>query len=207
VPPTGHAFTCLAHMRGKYENCIQQDDLEKHMWSIWTEPNFAIGERAVFLETPAGNILWDCIANLDQKTVDFIKDKGGLKAMVVSHPHFWTTVLDWAQEFDCPLYLASDEAGWLCREDKEGRTRWIQETSKEIVPGVTAVKLGGHFPGSMILHWDGKIFTADTIAVTLASITAPCISPDFTADSTAVGPISRSPTRRCEHVLVHVGIP
>lgn len=93
--------------------------------------------------------------------------------MVVSHPHFWTSMLDWAQEFDCPLYLASDEASWLCREDKEKRIRWIEDITQEIVPGVTAVKLGGHFPGSMILHWEGQIFTADTIAVTLSGLYRP----------------------------------
>lgn len=110
VPPTGHSFTSLAQLRGKYENQIRQDEVEKRIWSIWTEPSFAIGERAVFLQTESGNVLWDCIANLDQKTVDFIRSKEGVKAMVVSHPHFWTSMLDWAQEFDCPLYLASDEA-------------------------------------------------------------------------------------------------
>lgn len=137
------------------------------MWSIWTEPSFAIGERAIFLETPGGNVLWDCIANLDQRTVDFIKSKGGIQAMIVSHPHFYTSMLDWAEEFECPLYLAADESGWLCRTDKGNRIKWIHSTTEEILPGVNAIKLGGHFPGSMVLHWDGKIFTADTIAVTL----------------------------------------
>jgi glyoxylase-like metal-dependent hydrolase (beta-lactamase superfamily II) len=30
------------------------------------------------------------------------------------------------------------------------------------VPGVTAIKVGGHFEGSMVLHWDGHLFIADT---------------------------------------------
>jgi len=30
------------------------------------------------------------------------------------------------------------------------------------VPGVTAIKVGGHFEGSMVLHWDGHLFVADT---------------------------------------------
>ena len=162
-------------MRDTYENQIRQDEVDRRMWSIWTEPAFAIGERAMFLETPAGNILWDCVANLDQKTVDFVKSKGGIKAMVVSHPHFWTSHLDWAKEFDCPLYLSADEAEWLCREDQEGRIKWIKGITEEIIPGVTAVKLGGHFPGSLVLHWDGKLFTADTIAITLVR----CISPSL----------------------------
>lgn len=31
---------------------------------------FAIGQRAILLLTPHGNVLWDCITYLDQETVD-----------------------------------------------------------------------------------------------------------------------------------------
>lgn len=170
VPPTGHSFTTLAQMRSKYSNRIEQDPFDERIWSIWTEPAFAIGQHAMLLQTPAGNVLWDCIAYLDQATVDFINSKGGLKAMVVSHPHFWTSHLDLAEEFNWPLYLSAEESGWLCREDKAGRIRWITGLTQEILPGFTAVKLGGHFPGSLVLHWEDNIFTADTIAVTLVSL-------------------------------------
>lgn len=36
-------------------------------------------------------------------------------------------------------------------------------TSRAILPGVTAIKTGGHFPGSLVLHWEKKLFLADTI--------------------------------------------
>jgi hypothetical protein len=41
----------------------------------------------------------------------------------------------------------------------------------ELLPGVTVVRCGGHFPGSSVLHWadgaggKGALFTADTINV------------------------------------------
>ena len=125
--------------------------------------------------------------------MDFIWSKGGLKAIVLSHPHFWTSHLDWAKEFDCPVYLAKDDKEWLQREDVDGRRRLIEGIVEEIIPGVKAVRLGGHFPGSLILHWNGHIFTADTIAVTLVSIHFPVPyvqedslttqSPAFTAET------------------------
>lgn len=34
-----------------------------------------------------------------------------------------------------------------------------------ILPGVTAILAGGHFPGSMLLHWRSVLFIADTIFV------------------------------------------
>lgn len=35
--------------------------------------------------------------------------------------------------------------------------------AENVLPGVTAVKTGGHFPGSLVLHWEKKLFIADTI--------------------------------------------
>ena len=36
-------------------------------------------------------------------------------------------------------------------------------TTEEVLPGITAIKTGGHFPGSLVLHWEKKLFIADTI--------------------------------------------
>ena len=35
--------------------------------------------------------------------------------------------------------------------------------TEEVLPGVTAIKTGGHFSGSLVLHWERKLFIADTI--------------------------------------------
>jgi hypothetical protein len=40
---------------------------------------FAINQRALLLRTPHGNILWDCIANLDPATQTLITALGGLR--------------------------------------------------------------------------------------------------------------------------------
>lgn len=42
----------------------------------------------------------------------------------------------------------------------------IRESYATILPGITAIKCGGHFPGSLVLHWTenhGILFIADTI--------------------------------------------
>jgi glyoxylase-like metal-dependent hydrolase (beta-lactamase superfamily II) len=38
----------------------------------------------------------------------------------------------------------------------------LQKQYEEVVEGVTAIQVGGHFDGSMVLHWDGHLFIADT---------------------------------------------
>jgi len=102
VPPTGQAFTTLAELKkGGYENRWKQIDGDDRFWSIWTEPKVAIGQRAILVRTPLGNILWDCITYLDAETIDRINGMGGLAAIVISHPHCrYSHVI-----FTCCLYL------------------------------------------------------------------------------------------------------
>jgi len=135
---------------------------EDRMWSIWTEPKFAIGQRAILIQTDNGLVLWDCLTYLDDETVDFVKSKGDLKAIVISHPHYYSTHLDWAQAFDCSIYTAKDDEEWFNRTDKQGRRKLISGGTEEIIDGVTAIKIGGHFPGSLILHWENKLMIADS---------------------------------------------
>ncbi|EME44129.1 hypothetical protein DOTSEDRAFT_71814 [Dothistroma septosporum NZE10] len=163
VPPNGQSWTSLAQMRGKFHNVFKQDDVESRMTSIITEPKFAIGQRCILLETPDGNVLWDCIAFLDQETVDYIKSKGNLKAIVISHPHYYTTHLDWAKTFDCPVYFAKDDERWVNQPDPEERRKLFATVSEPIVDDVVAIRTGGHFPGSLCLLWDKKLFIADTL--------------------------------------------
>ena len=92
-----------------------------------------------------------------------INSKGGLKAIVISHPHFYTTHLEWARIFSCPVYVAIEDEKWLNRADHEGIRKFIRDPTMQILPGVTAIKTGGHFDGSMVLHWNNKLFIADSL--------------------------------------------
>ncbi|MCJ1242885.1 hypothetical protein MMC30_000081 [Trapelia coarctata] len=165
VPPTGQAFTTLREMReGKYENKWKQDEVDKRVWSVWTEPKFGIGERAILLQAAGGNVLWDLIAYLDEGTIEKIKSLGGLKAIVISHPHYYTTYTEWARAFGCPVYISAEDEKWLDRMDaRDVERRIIKGGTETIVEGVTAIKTGGHFDGSLVLHWDEKLFIADTL--------------------------------------------
>jgi len=73
--------------------------------------------------------------------------------------------MDWARTFNCPIYLSAEDQEWLCRVDDfyHPARSFITSTTQEILPGVTAIKTGGHFPGSLVLHWENKLFIADTM--------------------------------------------
>lgn len=157
VPPSGQSWTTLEELQTTHKNEFKQDENDKRIWSIFSTPQMAIGQRAVFIQTESGNVLWDCISLLDQDTIDFIKSHGGLAAIAISHPHFYSTHLEWAREFYCPVYLAYDDQEWLNRRDTENRRIFFQGETQEILPSVTMIKLGGHFPGSSVLHWNNNI--------------------------------------------------
>src|SRR5580704_15916369 len=62
----GQEWTTLSAMAGKYENNFEQD--EERVVSIRTEPKFGIGQRAQVIQTPNGNVLWECVSLLDEAT-------------------------------------------------------------------------------------------------------------------------------------------
>jgi hypothetical protein len=140
---------------------------EPGLTGIGTDPAFAIGQRPILARTPAGNILWDCMAWLDGEVERVVRDRGGLAAIAISHPHFHTTMVEWADRFDVPIWLHEDDRPWVMRPSQRVRF-WAGETHP-LAPGATVVRLGGHFPGSTVLHWEhaedghGVLLTGDTI--------------------------------------------
>jgi glyoxylase-like metal-dependent hydrolase (beta-lactamase superfamily II) len=177
VPPTGQAFTTLTKLKeAGHQNKWKQFSGDDRFWSIWTEPKVAIGQRAVLIRTPLGNVLWDCITFLDAETVERIRGMGGLAAIVISHPHYYTTHLEWAETFGCPVYLSREDREWLNRVDRLGKARkFVEGTDEEVEVrgekmGVKALKLGGHFPGSLVCLAHGRLLVADTLVTTPAGL-------------------------------------
>jgi len=150
VPPTGQSWTTLTSLAARNFNAWRQH--EPGLIGIGTQPSFAIGQRALLVCTPHGNLLWDCISMLDAATVALIKGLGGLKAIAISHPHFYSTMVEWSRAFgDVPVHLHAADQQWIMRPDPAIRL-WEGDTL-EILPDVTMIRGGGHFPGGSMLHW------------------------------------------------------
>jgi hypothetical protein len=66
IPPEGQSWTTLERLRISHHNGFRQ--YEPGLIGIGTQPKFAIGQRALLLCTPEGNILWDCISLIDDST-------------------------------------------------------------------------------------------------------------------------------------------
>lgn len=151
-----------------YQNIVEE---ESHgLTAIYTSPKFAVGQRALLIRTPDGNnILWDCVTFLDTTTVESIKDLGGIAAIVISHPHYYTSMVDWAEAFQCPIMIHVKDRQHVMRPSQH--IEYIEEDHKQVVKGVTALRLGGHFTGSLVLHCSLEnierpfLCTGDTIMV------------------------------------------
>jgi hypothetical protein len=71
VPETGQAWTTLDSLQNNYS--VATKKLNDNLYELKMTPPFAIGQRALLVVTPAGNILWDCIALINEPAVEFIK--------------------------------------------------------------------------------------------------------------------------------------
>src|ERR1700759_1241158 len=121
---------------------------------IGVEPSFAIGQRALLLRECDGCVMWDCVPMATPEAVDHVRSLGGLKAIAVSHPHYYGAVRDWSEAFGgVPVYLHGDDARWVTRPHSS-IVAWKGETQR-ISDDVTLLRAGGHFAGGTVLHWRG----------------------------------------------------
>ena len=170
VPPGGQGWTVLEALAARSFNAWREH--EPGLFGIGTQPAFAIGQRALLIRTPHGNVLWDCISMLDAATVTQIKALGGLSAIAISHPHFYTTMAEWSRAFgEVPIHRQAADRSWVMRPTPAIRF-WDGDTLV-LSPEVTLIRCGGHFPGAACLHWAGGaegrgvLLTADTATVTV----------------------------------------
>lgn len=166
----GQVWTTLDALRQDHYNAVTP--IEAGLTGVMTEPKVAIGQQAHLIQTPAGNVLWNCISLVDDATVAEVERLGGLAAITVSHPHFFTGVASWSAAFDgVPVYLHAADRAWVTHPDPAIHF-WDGNTLDPLPgSGLTLIHCGGHFAGSCALHWPagaegrGVLLTGDTIMV------------------------------------------
>jgi hypothetical protein len=74
---------------------VWRDDLG--VAGLGVEPSFAIGQRALLIREGDGCVMWDCVPMATPEAVAYVRSLGGLKAIAVSHPHYYGAVADWSE--------------------------------------------------------------------------------------------------------------
>ena len=148
----GQRWTTLAELqRTGYRGRVEEEG--PGITGIGASPATAIGQRALLVRTPAGNVLWDMITYLDDELVAAVTALGGVSAIAISHPHFYGSMIDWAHAFGAPVYIHAADRSWVARPDP-AVVFWTGDT-QPIGDGLTLLNAGVHFAGGQVLHWAG----------------------------------------------------
>ncbi len=91
---------------------------------------------------------------IDDETVDKVNELGGVSAIAISHPHYYSSMVEWSEAFGgVPIYLhAADRAVGAAHRERGvlgGRT-------EEILPGRTLLNPRIHFDGGTVAALGGR---------------------------------------------------
>ena len=164
VPSSGQRWTTAAELAGGHRSDVRE--VEPGLLGIGTDPPVAIGQRALVIQTPKGNLLWDPPGFLDEQAIAKVRDIGGLRAVTASHPHFYGSIVEWSRAFGGVLiYLHEADREWVQHHDP-AIVFWSGETHS-LNEDLTLIRVGGHFSGFQAMHWasgeqgTGALMTGD----------------------------------------------
>jgi hypothetical protein len=166
VPAEGQKWRTLEEL-AQVGRRVHVTELEPDLFGITVEPKVGIGQQTHLARTPVGNLLWDPVGYLDDEAVERVRALGEVTAIAASHPHMFGVQVEWSRALGGVSVLVSQaDVDWVQRPDP-AITTWSGRY--EVAPGLTLHQVGGHFPGSSVVHWaagaggKGVLLVSDTI--------------------------------------------
>ncbi|GAA0706201.1 MBL fold metallo-hydrolase [Dokdonella soli] len=165
----GQTWTTHEALGAKYKLRLEDDG---GLLGIGLVPDFAIPQRALLLPTDAGNILWECVSLVTDEAVATLRARGGVDKIIISHPHFYSSMVEWSEALGgVPILLHEADKTWVRRPSP--RIQFWSGDEHRLSGAVTLIRCGGHFPGSAAIHWKdgpragGALFPGDALQVVL----------------------------------------
>jgi hypothetical protein len=86
-----------------------------------------------------------CAMSTEQEPTDWREGRalGGVRALAISHPHYYSTRIEWSRAFDAPIELHSDDRAHVMRPDSA-----VDFWQGEVPPlwdDLTLLRYGCHF--------------------------------------------------------------
>lgn len=166
VPRSGQQWVTLDELSAEGMH-VESGVVEDGLVELHATPALGIGQYSKLVCTAAGNVLWDPIGFTDADAVSAVAAHGDVVAIVASHPHMFGAQVQWSHLLgDVPVYVNSADADWVMRADPV--IQWWSG-ALQVVPSVSIVQVGGHFPGSAVACWRdgaegrGVLLAGDTI--------------------------------------------
>ena len=159
----GQRWTTMAELARDHGN--RTEALEPGLLGIGTEPSFAIGQRALLVD----GLLWDCITLLDDATVAAVESSGRIGTIAISHPHYYSGMVEWAERFDARVLLHEADREWVMRPSE--RIEFWSGERRQVSDALELVRLGGHFDGGTVCVWragaggKGALLSGDILQV------------------------------------------
>lgn len=144
----GQRWLTREELREGYRCDVREDS---GYLGVGVAPELAIGQRLLLAESAAGNVVWDMIPLVDDAAVEAVRARGEVRALAISHPHYYSGMVDWSEALDgVPILLHQADREWIMRPDP--RIELWSGDVMELGGGLTLLRLGGHFPGGTVLH-------------------------------------------------------
>jgi hypothetical protein len=163
VGHAGQRWTTMAALAADHRN--RACEVEPGLVGIGTEPAFAIGQRALLV----GGLMWDCISLVDGETAAAARAAGGVHTIAISHPHYYSGMVAWAEELDARVLLHEADRRWVMRPDP--RVEFWSGERVAVGDGLELHRLGGHFDGGTVCLWRdgaggrGALLSGDIVQV------------------------------------------
>ncbi|SMY11220.1 hydrolase [Brevibacterium jeotgali] len=159
VPVDGQAWTTVGELADSGRS-IEVREAEPGLHSLRTQPRTGIGQTC-YLATAsgagspasdgAGGLLFDVPPFIDDAAIEAVSARGGVGAIVASHPHMYGLQLEWSRAFDdAPIFVSRKDADWVQRY---GSAIELFDEEAEPLSGIRVRQVGGHFPGSCVALW------------------------------------------------------
>ncbi len=145
----GQAWTTHEELLSRFDARVERDG---DLLGVGIAGSFAIPQRALLVPTGAGSVLWDCTSLVTEQAVERLMSEGGVDAIAISHPHFYSSMVEWSDALGgVPILLHEADRQWVQRHSPN--VEFWSGAERVLSSTVRLIHTPGHFPGSTVLHW------------------------------------------------------
>jgi hypothetical protein len=141
----GQTWTTLEALGRTHRTRVEE--AEPGLVGIGMEPRFAIGQRALLVS----GLLWDCIPLIDEDATRAVEAAGGVHTIAISHPHYYGSMVEWAERLDARVLLHEADRAHIMRPSDRIEL-WTGERCP-VDDDLELIRLGGHFAGGTVCLW------------------------------------------------------